>query len=52
MHDDKKESTILQEKLISVKEEKQDFLEKIHEIETKLHISNETPSKYLHEKAL
>ena len=42
MFEDKKERTILQEKLISMKEEKQELLEKMNEMETQIHVANES----------
>ena len=42
MYEDKRERIILQEKLISMKEEKNELLEKMHEMETQLQIANET----------
>ena len=42
MFEDKKEKTILQENLMAMKEEKQYLLEKMHEMETQLHVANET----------
>lgn len=45
---DRKEKTILQEKLMAMKKEKQELLENMHEMETQLHIENETLAK-MHE---
>jgi hypothetical protein len=44
-----KESIVLQEQLMAMKEEKHRLLEKLHEMETQLHEENETLSKYMHE---
>ena len=48
MYEDKRGSIILQEQLIAMKEEKQELLEKMHEMETRLHIANKTLEK-MHE---
>ena len=50
MYEDNKESTILQDQLISMKEEKQKLLEKMHEMETQLHDVKETLAMYVLEK--
>ena len=50
MYEDKRESIILQERLISMKEEKQELLEKMHEMETQLHDAKEDLAMYVHEK--
>ena len=46
MYKDNKERNILQEKLISMKEEKQELLEQMHEMETQLHIANENLERF------
>ena len=40
-YEDRRESSKIQEKLISMKKEEQEILEKMHEMETQLHIVNE-----------
>ena len=45
----RKENTILQEKLMALKEEKQELLEKMLEMEIQLHDAKETLAKYVHE---
>ena len=40
-YEDKWESIKLQEQLIAMKEEKQELLENMHELETRLHVANE-----------
>ena len=50
MYEDKRESIILQEQFIAMKEEKQELLEKMHEMETQLHGAKETLAKYVHEQ--
>ena len=42
MNEDRKENTILQEELMAMKEEKQELLEKRHEMEIQLHDAKET----------
>jgi hypothetical protein len=49
MWEDRKESIVLQEKLMSMKEEKHQLLEKFHEMENQLHEAKETLTKYMHE---
>jgi hypothetical protein len=49
MWEDRKESIVLQEKLMAMKEEKHLLLEKLHEMETQLHEAKETLTKYMHE---
>jgi hypothetical protein len=49
MYEDRKESTVLQEKLMAIKEEKHQLLEKLHEMEAQLHEAKETLTKYMHE---
>ena len=49
MNEDRKENTILQEELMAMKEEKQELLEKMHEMEIQLHDAKETLAKYVHE---
>ena len=41
MYEDKKERNIIREKLIKMKEEKQELLENMNEMETQLHLANE-----------
>ena len=48
MNEDRKENTILQEELTTTKEEKQELLEKMHEMEIQLHDAKETLAKYVH----
>jgi hypothetical protein len=45
MLEDRNESTILQEKLMVMKEEKHKLLEKLHEMETQLYEEKETLTK-------
>jgi hypothetical protein len=40
---------VLQEELMAMKEEKQELLEKMHEMEIQLHDAKETLAKYVHE---
>ena len=47
--EDRKENTILQEQLMAMKVEKQELLEKMHEMESQLHDAKETIAKYVHE---
>jgi hypothetical protein len=47
--EDRKESIVLQEQLMAMKEEKHQLLEKLHEMETQLHEEKETLTKYMHE---
>lgn len=49
MTEDRKENTILEQELMAMKEEKQEFLEKMHEMEIKLHDAIESIAKYIHE---
>ena len=49
MIEDRKENTILQEELMAMKEEKQELLEKMHEMEILLNYAKETLAKYVHE---
>jgi hypothetical protein len=49
MWEDRKESIVLQEQLMAMKEEKHQLLEKLHEMETQLHEAKETLTKYMHE---
>ena len=49
MWKDRKESIVLQEQLMAMKEEKHQLLEKLHEMETQLHEAKETLTKYMHE---
>jgi hypothetical protein len=49
MWEDRKESIVLQEQLMTMKEEKHQLLEKLHEMETQLHEAKETLTKYMHE---
>ena len=50
MYEDNRKNIILQEKLISKNEEKQEILENMHELETRIHIAKKTLAKYVHEK--
>ena len=50
MNENRKENTILQEELMAMKEEKQELLEKMHEMEIQLHDAKETIAKYVQEK--
>ena len=43
---------IIQDNLIAMKEEKQELLENMHEMEIQLHDSKETLAKYVHENEL
>ena len=47
--EDRKENTILQEKLMAMNEENQELLEKMHEMEIQLHDAKETLVKYVNE---
>jgi hypothetical protein len=49
MWEDRKESISLEEQLMVMKEEKDQLLEKLHEMETQLHEAKETLTKYMHE---
>jgi hypothetical protein len=49
MWEDRKESISLEEQLMAMKEEKDQLLEKLHEMETQLHEAKETLTKYMHE---
>ena len=49
MYEDRKEKTILQKHLMAMKEEKQELLENINEMEIQLHDAKETLAKYVHE---
>jgi hypothetical protein len=49
MWEDRKESIVLQEQLMAMKEEKHQLLKKLHEMETQLHEAKETLTKYMHE---
>jgi hypothetical protein len=49
MWEDRKESISLEEQLMTMKEEKDQLLEKLHEMETQLHEAKETLTKYMHE---
>ena len=44
-----KESIALEEQLIAMKKEKDQLLEKLHEMEIQLHEAKETLTKYMHE---
>jgi hypothetical protein len=47
--EDREESISLQEQLMAMKEEKDQLLEKLHEMETKIHEAKEALTKYMHE---
>jgi hypothetical protein len=47
--EDREESIVLQEQLMAMKEEKDQLLEKLHEMENQLHEAKETLTKYMHE---
>jgi hypothetical protein len=49
MLEDRNESTVLQEQLMVMKEEKHQLLKKLHEMETQLYEAKETLTKYMHE---
>jgi hypothetical protein len=49
MCEDRKESIALEEQLMAMKKEKDQLLEKLHEMETQLHEAKETLTKYMHE---
>jgi hypothetical protein len=49
MCEDRKESISLEEQLMSMKEEKDQLFQKLHEMETQLHEAKETLTKYMHE---
>lgn len=49
MIEDMKENTILQEPLMAMKEEKQELLEKMHEMEILLQDAKHTLTKYMYE---
>jgi hypothetical protein len=44
-----KESISLEEQLMAMKKEKDQLLEKLHEMENQLHETKETLTKYMHE---
>jgi hypothetical protein len=46
---DRAESIVLQEQLMAMKEEKDQLLEKLHEMENQLHEAKETLTKYMHD---
>jgi hypothetical protein len=46
---DREESIVLQEQLMAMKEEKDQLLEKLHEMENQLQEAKETLTKYMHE---
>jgi hypothetical protein len=46
---DREESIVLQEQLMAMKEEKDQLLEKLQEMENQLHEAKETLTKYMHE---
>jgi len=48
MWEDRKESIALEAQLMAMKEEKDQLLEKLHEMETQLHEAKETLTKYMH----
>ena len=50
MNEDRKENTILQEELMAMKEEKQELLENMHEMENQLHDAKEALAMYKIEK--
>jgi len=52
MNEDWKENTILQEELMAMKEEKQELLENMHEMEIQLHDAKKTLAKSVHEKGV
>ena len=47
--EERKESIVLQEQLMAMKEEKHQFLKKLHEMETQLQEAKEILTKYMHE---
>jgi hypothetical protein len=49
MWEDRKESITLEEQLMAMKEEKDQLLEKLHEMEIQLHEAKETLTKYMYE---
>ena len=49
MWEDRKESIALEEQLMAMKKEKDQLLEKLHEMETQIHEAKETLTKYMHE---
>jgi hypothetical protein len=49
MCEDRKESIALEEQLMAMKKEKDQLLEKLHEMEIQLHEAKETLTKYMHE---
>jgi hypothetical protein len=49
MCEDRKESISLEEQLMAMKKEKDQLLEKLHEMENQLHEAKETLTKYMHE---
>jgi hypothetical protein len=49
MCEDRNESIALEEQLLAMKKEKVQLLEKLHEMEIKLHEAKETLTKYMHE---
>lgn len=48
LYEDMKENTMLQEKLMAMKEENQDLLENMHEMEIQLLDAKETLENYVH----
>jgi hypothetical protein len=44
----RKERIVLQEKLMAMKEEKHQILEKLHDMESQLHEGKQTLTKYMH----
>ena len=50
MIEDRKEKTILQEELMAMKEEKQELLERMHEMEILLHDAKENLAKFVNEQ--
>jgi hypothetical protein len=49
MWEDRRESISLEEQLMAIKKEKDQLLEKLHEMEIQLHEAKETLTKYMHE---
>ena len=49
MLEDRKECIVLQEQLMVMKQEKDQLLQRLHEMETQLHEAKETLTKYMHE---
>ena len=49
LYEDGRERTILHEKLVAMKKEKEGLLQRMHEMEMQLHHAQEYLTKYMHE---